>query len=309
MMPGNRRQNRKHSGLNTMSWKDLYKSIVFAALFVCLTFGAAQAERIREHVTIQIVPCCDVITTFKKFNPLLTYLKNVTGFDMEIVTPKDYSEFEWAVKNNDIDFVFQDPHTYVMLSKFLDKTSLLTALSWDGKQTQSGLIVARKDSRIRKISDLAGKSVMFGPKLSIAKWVAAKELLSENGIVIDKDLKSYRNGGCCEDIAFNVYLKVVDAGVVCDHFIEQHPEKQNELGIDVKQMFVIGKTKPVPTRVFAARKQLDKKIVTAINQALLSLDTKNPAHAKILSSAELGGFRKAKDTDYDAVRRRQATQP
>lgn len=212
-------------------------------------------------------------------------------------------------QNKDIDFVFQDPHTYVMLSKFLDKTSLLTALSWDGKQTQSGLIVARKDSRIRKISDLAGKSVMFGPKLSIAKWVAAKELLSENGIVIDKDLKSYHNGGCCEDIAFNVYLKVVDAGVVCDHFIEQHPEKQNELGIDVKQMFVIGKTKPVPTRVFAARKQLDKKIVTAINQALLSLDTKNPAHAKILSSAELGGFRKAKDTDYDAVRRRQATQP
>lgn len=98
-MPGNRRQNRKHSGLNTMSWKDLYKSIVFAALFVCLTFGAAQAERIREHVTIQIVPCCDVITTFKKFNPLLTYLKNVTGFDMDIITPKDYSEFEWAVKN------------------------------------------------------------------------------------------------------------------------------------------------------------------------------------------------------------------
>ena len=55
---------------------------------------------------------------------------------------------------------------------------------------------------------------MFGPKLSAARWVAAKALFEENGMNIDKDLKAYSNGKCCEDVAFNVYLKAVDAGVV-----------------------------------------------------------------------------------------------
>jgi ABC-type phosphate/phosphonate transport system substrate-binding protein len=87
-------------------------------------------------------------------------------------------------------------------------------------------------------------------------------------------LRSYRNGGCCEDIAFNVYLKVVDAGVICDHFLEQHPDRQNELGIDVKQMIVIGKTKPVPTRVFAASNQVDKRMCTKITRRCLALTRK-----------------------------------
>lgn len=287
-----------------MSLKILMKIVIVVLLVVCLEAGVACSAEKRTHVTVQIVPCCDVITTFKKFHPLMIYLQESTGFDVEMVTPKDYSEFEWAVKNQEIDFVFQDPHTYVALSKFLDRKSLLSALAWDGKQTQSGLVIARKDSGIRRIEDLRGRNVMFGPKLSVAKWVAAKELLSEHGIDIDDNLRSYRNGGCCEDIAFNVYLKAVDAGVICDHFLEQHPDKQNELGIDVRQLTVIGKTKPVPTRVLAARRQLDQRITAKINQALLRLDKRNPAHAKILASAELGGFQKSKDADYDSIRLR-----
>ncbi len=143
---------------------------------------------------------------------------------------------------------------------------------------------------------------MFGPKLSAAKWIAAKESFKETGIDIDKDLRAYSNGGCCEDIAFNVYLKAVDAGVVCDHFFEEHSEDRNELGMDPKQLIVIGRTKTVPTRVFTARKELSNSIVNKINQALLDLDKKNPEHAKILYPAELGGFQKAKDKDYDRIR-------
>jgi ABC-type phosphate/phosphonate transport system substrate-binding protein len=169
-----------------MNWRKLTKGVVLI-LLAYLEVGASYAEGNKQHVTIQIVPCCDVVMSFKKFHPLVTYLRQATGLDVELVTLRDHSEFEWSVKNGDVDFVLQDPHTYVMLSKFLDKTSLLSALSWDGKRTQSGLIVARKDSGIKGVKDLTGKNVMFGPKLSVVKWIAAKELLRENGINIDSD--------------------------------------------------------------------------------------------------------------------------
>ncbi len=148
---------------------------------------------------------------------------------------------------------------------------------------------------------------MFGSKLSASRWLAARLLFEENGINIDKDLKSYSNGGCCEDIAFNVYLKAVDAGVVCDHFLDEHSEKQEELGINAKQLNIIGKTKAVPTRVFLARKGVSNDIVIKVNDGLLSLDRTKPEHAKILYPAEFGGFQRTKDEEYDSLRELKGT--
>jgi len=164
-------------------------------------------------------------------------------------------------------------------------------------------VYKQRIDELSKLEDIKGKTVMFGPTLSAAKWVAARLLFEESGINIDKDLKAYSNGGCCEDIAFSVYLKAVDAGVVCDHFLESHSEKQQELGIDAKQISVICKTKSVPTRVFAARQEISNSIVININQALLRLDKNKPEHTEILYQAELGGFQTSKDEDYDGIRK------
>ena len=280
----------------------LNKGTILVSVFFCLLASASYAEVSRKHFIIEILPCSDVVMSFKKFHPLVTYLKQQTGLDIETTVPKDFDELERAIKNGDTDFVFQDYHTYINLARLYNRDALIRALTRNGETYQNGLIIARKGSRINQVADLRGKTVMFGPKLSATKWIAAKELFKENGINIDEDLRAYLNGGCCEDIAFNVYLKAVDAGVVCDHFLEEHSEKHKELGINFKQIIVIGRTGSVPTRVFAARKELDSGVVTKVNQALVSLDRNNPAHAEILYPAELGGFQKSKDKDYDGMR-------
>ena len=115
-------------------------------------------------------------------------------------------------------------------------------------------------------------------------------------------MKAYSNGTCCEDIAFNVYLKTIDAGVVCDHFFEEHSEKQQELGIDAKEIVIIDRTRLIPINVFAASRAVSKDIINTINQALLRLDKEKSAHTKLLYPAELGGFEKSSDKDYDDMR-------
>lgn len=143
---------------------------------------------------------------------------------------------------------------------------------------------------------------MFGPKASSARWGAAKLLFNKSGIDIDNDLREFSNGGCCEDIAFNVYLQAVDAGLVCDHFLSEHNNKQKELGFDARQLVVIGKTRPVPTKIFAATRNVAPDIVAGINQALLSLDININAHKKILYAAELGGFLKTDQKAFDEMK-------
>jgi len=288
--------------------KKLNKGLAIGVVCMCLLVAASYADEARKHVTIAI-PCSDVVRSFTKFHPLITYLKHETGFDIRLVVPKDSAEFERGVKHGDIDFAFQDPQMYVELAGLYDKGSLIRSLTREGAAFQSGVLIAAKDSGINKVGDLKGKVVMFGPRRSAARWVAAKLLFEESGINLDKDLKSYSNGGCCEDIAFSIYLKRVDAGVVCDHFLDEHSQKQEELGIETEQLIVISKTRLVPTKVFAASRKTSNNIVARVNQALLRLDKKNPEYAKALYRAELGGFEKSKDEDYDNLRHLIGTKP
>jgi ABC-type phosphate/phosphonate transport system substrate-binding protein len=183
-----------------------------------------------------------------------------------------------------------------------NRDSLLRTLTWEGEGVQSGVVVARKESNLKRIMDLKQRKVMFGPKASSARWAAAKLLFQESGVDIDVDLKEYSNGGCCDDIAFNVYLKAVDAGLVCDHFLSEYSMKQKELGFDARQLVVIAKTRPVPTKIFTATKNVAADIVDAINQALLSLDINISAHKKILYAAELGGFLKTDAQAFDEMK-------
>lgn len=280
----------------------LNKGILLGSLIMSLLVGVSDSDAAKKHITIAILPCYDIVMTFKKFHPLITYLEQQTGFDIKIVVQTDFSEFELAIRNGDIDFALQDPHTYVRLARLYNKDALISVLTSEGATSQYGVIIARKDSGINEVGDLKAKTVMFGPKLSVTKWIAAKTMFEENGINLDEDLRAYSNGRCCEDIAFYVYLKTVDAGVVCNHFVKEHTENQKGLGIDINQIIVIGKTNLVPTRVFAARKTISSDIVTKLINALLSIDKENPAHKKMLIPTELGGFQRANDEDYDDIR-------
>lgn len=286
-----------------MMIRKLADGVVALVFFFCLLAGVSSGDEVAgKKIVIAFSPCSDVVLSFKKFHPLVAYLQAETGSEIELVFPPDAAEFEEQLKNNAIDFAFQDPNVYVKFSPLYDKGTLLKALSPKGGVFQSGAVIARKDSNIKTMKDLVGKSVMFGPKLSASKWVVAKMLFEENGINIDKDLSTYANGGCCEDITFNVFLKAFDAGVVCDHFLEEHAKKQRELGVNAQELQVIAITRWVPTRVFSARKDLSSELVASFDRALLKLSNNNPEHAKILFSAEVGGFQRAKDEDYDDMR-------
>jgi phosphonate transport system substrate-binding protein len=280
----------------------LNKVIILSLLIMSLLIGSPDSDEAKERITIAILPCFDIVMSYKKFHPVIAYLEEKTGFDIKMAIQTDISEFELAIRNGDIDFALQDPHTYVNLASYYNKDYLLRTLTPEGLTTRRGVIIVRRDSGIHEVADLRGKTVMFGPKQSIAKWIAAKILLEENGINIDENLRAYSNGRCCEDIAFYVYLEAVDAGVVCSHFIEEYSDSKEGLGIDINEIVVIGRTDFVPTRVFAARKTLSNDIVEKFINALLSIDKADPVQSDILVSAELGGFEGVHDEDYDEIR-------
>jgi len=282
----------------------LNKVMVMLIITACLLVMTSYAEEAKMPIKIAILPCRDVVKTFENFQPLANYLKQEIGRGISIVVPKDFVEFERVINEGKVDFAFQAPHSYVRLSHLYNGNGLLKALTPDGEIFHRGVIIARKDSGISKVEDLKGKVMLFGPKLSTLRWVAVRLLLEEKGIDIDRDLRRYSHGKCCESIALNVYLKAADAGTLCDYsFKDLVKEKEAEKeGMDPEQLITIGKTRPIPTWVFAARKDVDIKTVADVNSALLKLDKDDPRHKRLLEGPDLGGFIKAKDEDYNVIR-------
>lgn len=248
-------------------------------------------------LALAVLPCTNIEATFQKFYPLVQYLKQSAGATVRLVVPADLAEFEALLKNGQVDLALQDPHTFAALARSFDKTTLLRAVVPDGSTSQSGVVVVRRDSGVTDLSQLRGRRVIFGPRTSTSKWVAAKLLFDAAGLDVERDLVA-SNGGCCEDIAFAVAIRSVDAGVVCDHFAGLHEAKQKSLGVDVRSLRVIARTRAFPSRVLAARVGASRDAVRGIVTALLRLNGANAKHALILSAAEIGGFQPTTEADY-----------
>jgi len=275
-------------------------AIISFVLLLCLP---GYAQPLSRELKISIFPCTDAANSFRKFHPLVAYLQQSSGLNISLVFHDDLAGYERALKNGSLDFVIQDPHVYVKLADKYSNAYILQALTLDKETTQSGVIIVRKDSGLKHILELKGKTVMFGSKLSSPRWIAARHLFEKNGLQIDRDLLDYSNKGCCEDVAFNVFLNVVDAGVVCDHFLQEHGDRQSELGLDVGQLVVIAATDPVPTKIFSGSKYVRIDDMVMMTRALMHLDLQDSEHRRILERADLGGFRKASAQDLSQIRK------
>lgn len=271
--------------------------LLVSALLAVVLAPAPRSAAAPPGLRLALLPCSNIETTFKKFHPLLSYLKDQTGLVVTIVVPADLAEFESLTKNGNIDFALQDPHTYLQLSRYFDGSSLVQAVALNGTMEQSGVVVVRRDSGIATLPELRGRVVMFGPRTSTPKWVAGRMLFESKGVSVDRDLQTL-NGGCCEDIAFAVIVKSVDAGVICDHFLSEHAVRQKELGVEPASLQVIGRTPAFPSRILAARRSVPPASVRAVTEALLRLDSSDAGHAAILTGAELGGFKRTTERAY-----------
>jgi phosphonate transport system substrate-binding protein len=271
--------------------------LLASTLLVPALLGSAGPAQSGSSLRLAVLPCTNIEASFRKFQPLFAYLKSTTGISLRLVVPADLAEFESATTNGQLDFVLQDPHTFQQLARLFDGASLLQTRALDDTTRQSAVVVVRRDSGVSELGQLRGKTVMFGPRTSSPKWVGARLLFESKGVSVDRDLK-VMNGGCCEDIAFAVSVRSVDAGVICDHFLGQHGARQKDLGVDPGSLTVIDRTTPLPTRIFAARKGLPAAVVTAITRALLQLDPARPEHAGILASAEVRGFQRTTAAEY-----------
>jgi len=263
-----------------------------------------QRENNKGNVKIAILSCNDPLDEFKYLQPLKKYLADKTGYRIELIIPKTDEGFNKIVTSKEADFFYQDSYSYVLNAGHLNQQSTLRALTPEKDSFCSqGVVIAREDNGLSNISDLQGKTVVFGFQNSADRYLAARVLLRENGIELS-DLEEYLYGQSCEDIMLNVYLGQADAGVLCEQAYIDLLNKNGELesSIDVSKIAVIGKTQPILGWIFCASENTGETTITKINEAMLDLSKNDPEQKEVLEGMKIAGFTKGNNDDYKVIR-------
>ena len=136
----------------------------------------------------------------------------------------------------------------------------------DGKTTQTGLIVVRKDDPARRVDDLNQYRIFFGPEDCDEKHAAALQLLKAHQVTISDRLEVSLacSDGACKVVELGDGEKT--AAVISSYAA---PLLEGCGTIKKGDLRVIGETKPVPFVTAFVAKRLDDALKSEIRNALL----------------------------------------
>ncbi|MFN0008756.1 MAG: PhnD/SsuA/transferrin family substrate-binding protein [Planctomycetota bacterium] len=230
---------------------------------------------------------------YRSFTPVLEALmvsmeeRLGRSVDINLTIFRSYEDGIDSLARGEVDFVRFGPASYITAVAKQPDLQLIAMETESGDKRFKGLIVVQKESPIRKIGDLRGKSFAFGdPNSTIGRYLVQAQLV-ENGIT-GRDLSEYRYLGRHDTVVKAVEIGDFDAGSV----MQQTFEKANAKGT----LRVLASFENV-TKPWVARKGLDRPTLEAIQASLYAL--KDPA---VLKELKISGFVPTSDEEYRLVR-------
>ena len=239
----------------------------------------------------------DLLATGDEFGRVLTKL---TGIPVRVTVASDYAAVIEALRNRTADLAFVHPGGYVLASREAKATIVVRNL-WHGKSSFTSRIFVRKDSGIKSVEELRGRTIAFVDPASSSGYIYPMVLLIQKGLVKNRDPKTFFKEvvfSGAHDASMRALLNGhVDAIASFDLAREQYLRDPAER----ERLIFVAETPEIPEAGIAARPGLDPAVFARIRAAFLQI--RAPEYADLLKRLyEIDGFAPAEDRDYDPVR-------
>ncbi len=260
--------------------------------------GSSKAPaRAREKKIIYfgVVPRDNPRIMYEKYQPLLDYLTEKTPYRYELVLRKNYEETVNALGLGETDLALLGPLTYLEARAKYGAVCLLKPRGDGGNAGYRSVIIKKKDSPVRALADLKGKSVAFASSRSTSGNLMPRYLLANAGIHLS-DLGGYANFDYHDSVVKAILKGQYMAGAVRDSVAK----KYTKLGIES-----ISESGFIPTGPLVAGPGMSFPAAEKIRKALLDLkpdDSSNQRVLKRLDEDLRNGFVEASDRDYEEIR-------
>ncbi|MEA5417164.1 phosphate/phosphite/phosphonate ABC transporter substrate-binding protein [Synechococcus sp. BA-132 BA5] len=264
-------------------------SLVLSCL--ALAAGAAVAEspaaclgtRAGRPWNVGIVPQLPPREIVSAWSPVLKDVGRRSGQCLVLVVAPSIPAFERQLRTGQLDFAFMNPYHQVMAQRWRGFVPLVR----DGQTQLEGILVVRRDSPLRRLSDLNGATVAFPAPNAFAASLLPRALLARDGIRINPSYVGTHS---------NVYRSVIlgssrAGGGVNITLQRERPEVRRRLR-------VLWRTPPFPAHPFSAAATVPAGVRLRVQAGFLALG-RTPQGRQMLAKAQLPKVVKADDgRDY-----------
>lgn len=241
---------------------------------------------------VALLPDENASTIIKNNKPLEEYLEAKLSKRIELIVTTDYSSMIEAMRHGRIDLAYFGPLSYV-LARQKSEIEPFAALRSKGSTTYQSVLIANTAAGINSTSDIRGKNMAYGDKVSTSSHLIPKSILAEKGLEAKRDYQEHFVGSH-DAVAMAVQNGHAQAGGLSRPIFEALLERKI---LDPARVKVLEYSKPFPQYPWTMRSNLKPELKEKIRAAFLEL--KEPA---ILKPFKAEGFGPIADADYDVVR-------
>jgi phosphonate transport system substrate-binding protein len=227
-------------------------------------------------------------------------LGKLVGIPVRVTVASDYAAVVEAMRNKTADLAFLHPAGYVLANREA-KAMIIAQDRWHGNTSYTSRIYVRKDSGIKSLEELRGKTIAFVDPTSTSGYVWPMVLLMKRGLVQNRDPKTFFREAVfsgAHDAALQALLQGhVDALASFDQAREQYLKDPAER----EKLTWVAETDPIPEGGMASRDGLSPEIVAKVKAALLKM--RGPEYAQLLKDLyDIDGFEPVDDSVFEPVR-------
>ncbi|WJG07800.1 phosphate/phosphite/phosphonate ABC transporter substrate-binding protein [Aliiglaciecola sp. LCG003] len=231
---------------------------------------------------------------FEVFSPLMEYLsKNIDGVNFKLEASRNYESYNEKLYTHKFDFSLPNPYQTI---NAIDRGYNVFAKMGDDENFK-GIILVRRDSDIKNITDLKGKSISYPAPSALAATMLPQYFLQKNGVNVLTELDN-RYVGSQESSIMSVFLGQTSAAATWPPpwkaLIKERPELAD-------QLFIKWQTEPLLNNALVVLPSVPEELVQKVRFLLINLH-KTEEGKNVLARMELSRFEGADNDTYQSIR-------
>jgi phosphonate transport system substrate-binding protein len=283
------------------------KKFLSLCLFLLIVMGSRPAVRAEDPLQgnieqrglhLALVPEKNVFEQRRRYRYITDYLAGKLGFKVHIDIMSNYGQICEAFLNGTTDTGFFGSFSYVLTHARAGIEPVARPVWPDGSSTYRSYIFVRKDSGIRTLEDMKGKTLVLVDKATTAGYIFPLFYFRSFGIKNLSDIfaKIYFAGS--HDVAaWAVYTGEADVGGAKNHIYNALGDEYPDFR---EQMITLVESPAVPSNCFAVRKDLSPALKLRLKGLLLNLD-KTEEGQKILADFGATKFIPTVNEEYHSL--------
>lgn len=271
----------------------------------------AKGESIKpETLEVQLIPSKDAAKLDAQRKPLQQLLEKQLNMKVNVTVATEYSGLIEGMKSKKIHVGFLAPQSYVLAADQKAAEVILVSTRYDvdnvGKKmkdkplvtTYKSQLVAGSNSGIKSIKDLKGKKIAIASFTSTSGFLYPANLLADNGLDPEKDVKWQEVGGHDKAI-----MAVLNGQADAAFTFKDARELLLKTNPDVREKVAyVADTEPIQNDTISVIPGLDKDLKDKITKAFIAIGN-DPEGKKIVQEIySHEGYVEAKDSDFGKIR-------